>query len=213
VTQSRRVILLRHGRTEWNATGRFQGQMDSALDLIGKAQAQGAAVAVAPMQPDAIVSSDLSRCVDTASAVGAETGVDVVLDRRLREIHLGAWEGLTRAEARERFPEEYAGWQAGEDRRRGDGETYAEVGARAAECILEWLDRLGAGATLVTVTHGGTARATIGTMLSFDPDLYWRLAPLGNCRWSMLTDIGRGWRLEEHNAGSPPEEETGDDAR
>jgi probable phosphoglycerate mutase len=50
-------------------------------------------------------------------------------------------------------------------------------------------------------------------MLSFDPDLYWRLAPLGNCRWSMLTDIGRGWRLEEHNAGSPPEEETGDDAR
>lgn len=211
--RSRRVILLRHGRTEWNATGRFQGQLDSPLDLIGKAQAQGAAVAVAPMQPDAIVSSDLSRCADTAAAVAAEIGIDVVPDPRLREINLGLWQGLTRAEAHERFPEEYAGWQAGEDRRRGDGETYAEVGARASACIVEWLDRLGPGATLVAVTHGGTARATIGTMLEFEPDLYWRLAPLGNCRWSMLTDIGRGWRLEEHNAGSPPEEETGDDAR
>ena len=79
--------------------------------------------------------------------------------------------------------------------------------------MLEWLDRLGAGATLLAVTHGGTARATIGTLLGFDPDLYWRLAPLGNCRWSLLADIGRGWRLEEHNAGSPPAEETGDDAR
>ncbi|HEX4654787.1 MAG TPA: histidine phosphatase family protein [Mycobacteriales bacterium] len=209
----RRVVLLRHGRTEWNATGRFQGQLDAPLDVMGKAQAIAAAVAVAPMQPDAIVSSDLGRTADTAAAVAAETGLDVVLDPRLREINLGLWQGLTRAEARERFPEEYEGWQAGEDRRRGDGETYAEVGARASECVIEWLDRLGAGATLLAVTHGGTARATIGTMLGFDPDLYWRLAPLGNCRWSLLADIGRGWRLEEHNAGSPPEEETGDDAR
>jgi len=209
----RRVVLLRHGRTEWNATGRFQGQLDAALDVMGKAQAIAAASAVAEMQPDAIVSSDLSRTVDTATAIGAEVGLDVALDPRLREIHLGTWQGLTRAEARERYPAEYAGWQAGEDRRRGDGETYEEVGKRATECVLEWLDELGAGATLVAVTHGGTARAVIGTLLGFDPDLYWRLAPLGNCRWSLLADIGRGWRLEEHNAGSPPGEETGDDAR
>ena len=209
----RRVILLRHGRTEWNASGRFQGQLDAPLDVVGKAQAVAAAVAVAEMQPDAIVSSDLGRTADTAAAVAAETDLEVVLDPRLREIDLGAWQGLTRAEARKRFPEEYAGWQAGDDRRRGDGETYAEVGARATECVIEWLDRLGPGATLLAITHGGTARATIGTMLGFDADLYWRLAPLGNCRWSLLADIGRGWRLEEHNAGSPPEEETGDDAR
>ena len=211
--RTRRVVLLRHGRTEWNATGRFQGQLDAPLDVVGKAQAIAAAVAVAEMQPDAIVSSDLGRTADTAAAIAAETDLEVVLDPRLREIDLGAWQGLTRAEARQRFPEEYAGWQAGDDRRRGDGETYAEVGARASQCVIEWLDRLGPGATLLAVTHGGTARATIGTMLGFDPDLYWRLAPLGNCRWSLLADIGRGWRLEEHNAGSPPEEETGDDAR
>ena len=63
------------------------------------------------------------------------------------------------------------------------------------------------------LANQGTARATIGTLLGFDPDIYWRLAPLGNCRWSLLADMGRGWRLEEHNAGQPPEEETGDDAR
>jgi probable phosphoglycerate mutase len=211
--RGRRVVLLRHGRTDWNATGRFQGQLDSPLDGIGRAQAEAAAIAVAPMAPDAIVSSDLSRAADTAAALSAATGVAVTFDVRLREIDLGEWQGLTRAEARSRFPEEYAGWQAGEDRRRGSGETYAEVGARAAECVVEWLDRLGPGSLLVAVTHGGTARATIGTLLGLPPDTWWRLAPLSNCRWSLLGDIGRGWRLEEHNAGSPPEEETGDDAR
>jgi broad specificity phosphatase PhoE len=211
--RSRRVVLLRHGRTEWNATGRFQGQLDSPLDVIGKAQAVEMAASVASMDPGAIVSSDLSRAMDTAAAVAAEMNASVVSDARLREIDLGAWQGLTRAEARAQFPAEYAGWQAGEDERRGGGETYAEVGARAATCVDEWLDKLGPGSTLLAVTHGGTARATIGTLLDLPPDTWWRLAPLGNCRWSLLGDIGRGWRLEEHNAGSPPEEETGDDAR
>jgi probable phosphoglycerate mutase len=206
-------VLLRHGRTEWNATGRFQGQQDSPLDGIGRAQAEAAAVALAPMRPDALVSSDLSRARDTAAAVSQEADVAVEIDPRLREINLGNWEGLTRGEARRRYPEEYARWQAGEDARRGTGETYAEAGARAAEFVVERLDSLGRGALLVAVTHGGTARAAIGTMLDMDPDTWWRLAPLSNCRWSLLADIGRGWRLEEHNAGSPPEEETGDDAR
>ena len=209
----RQVVLLRHGRTEWNATGRFQGQLDAPLDAVGKAQAIAAAVAVAPMQPGALVSSDLSRAHDTADAVAVECEIEVAIDERLREINLGRWQGLTRAEARSQFGEEYARWQTGEDARRGGGETYAEVGARCVECIEEWLGQLGPDAVLLVVTHGSAARATIGTMLGMDPDTWWRLAPLSNCRWSVLADIGRGWRLEEHNAGSPPEEETGDDAR
>lgn len=213
MSRTRRIVLLRHGRTEWNATGRFQGQMDSPLDVIGKAQAAASAVAVAPMEPDALVSSDLSRARDTAEAVAAETGLSVSIDPRLREIDLGTWQGLTRAEARERYTEEYERWRLGEDARRGGGETYAEVGARAAECVTELSEGLGAGSLVVAVTHGGTARATIGTLMQMEPDNWWRLAPLGNCRWALLGDIGRGWRLEEHNAGSPPEEETGDDAR
>jgi probable phosphoglycerate mutase len=213
MSQVRRVVLLRHGRTDWNATGRFQGQLDSPLDGVGRAQAVAAGIAVAPMQPDALVASDLSRARDTADAVSAACGLEVAIDPRLREINLGAWQGLTRAEARAQFPDEYAAWQTGEDGRRGGGETYAECGARTAACVQEWLDRLGPGSLLVAVTHGSAARATIGTMIGMDPDTWWRLAPLSNCRWSLLADIGRGWRIEEHNAGSPPEEETGDDAR
>jgi glucosyl-3-phosphoglycerate phosphatase len=209
----RRVVLLRHGRTEWNASGRFQGMLDSPLDATGIAQAAAAALALVPMRPDALVSSQLQRALATAGPVGAQCGLDVVIDERLAEIRLGTWQGLTRAEAKAAYPEEYARWQAGEDGRRGGGETYAEVGARATACVRDWLDRLGAGSLLLAVTHGGTARATIGTMLGMAPDTWWRLAPLSNCRWSLLADSGRGWRLEEHNAGSPPEEETGDDAR
>jgi broad specificity phosphatase PhoE len=209
----KRVVLLRHGRTEWNASGRFQGKLDSPLDSIGMAQAAAAGVALLPMQADALVSSDLQRAVDTAAAVGSECGLAVTTDGRLQEIDLGTWQGLTRVEAKAAYPEEYARWQAGEDARRGGGETYAEVGARASECIAEWLERMGSGSLLLAVTHGGTARATIGTLLDMPPDTWWRLAPLSNCRWSLLADSGRGWRLEEHNAGSPPEEETGDDAR
>jgi glucosyl-3-phosphoglycerate phosphatase len=209
----RRVVLLRHGRTEWNASGRFQGKLDSPLDSVGIAQAAAAGVALVPMQVDALVSSDLQRALDTARAVGAECGLEVATDERLEEIDLGAWQGLTRVEAKAAYPEEYARWQAGEDARRGGGETYAEVGARATACVGDWLDRLGSDSLLLAVTHGGTARATIGTLLEMAPDTWWRLAPLSNCRWSLLADSGRGWRLEEHNAGSPPEEETGDDAR
>src|SRR4051812_49451799 len=91
--RARRVVLLRHGRTEWNATGRFQGQMDSPLDGIGLAQAAAAGVAIVPMGPDAIVASDLSRTADTAAAVSPEGGGSVSLDKRPREIHPGGGEG------------------------------------------------------------------------------------------------------------------------
>lgn len=209
----RRVVLLRHGRTEWNADGRFQGQLDSPLDAVGRAQAAAAAEALTPMEPDVVVTSDLSRAFDTASLVAAAVGLTPVVDRRLREIFLGHWQGLTRAEAREKFPDEYARWQTGEDARRGDGETYAEVGSRAAACLDDWASQVSDGGLVVAVTHGGTARATIGTLLGMAPDTWWRISPLGNCRWALVSDIGRGWRLEEHNAGQPPAEETGDDVR
>jgi probable phosphoglycerate mutase len=187
--------------------------MDSPLDPAGIAQAKAAAAALAPMQPDAVVSSDLARAADTAAAVAEQLGLEVAHDVRLREIFLGAWQGLTRAEAREQFPDEYSRWVAGEDARRGGGETYAEVGARAAECVVSRLAALGDDKLLVAVTHGGTARATIGTLIGLEPDQWWRIAPLGNCRWALLGNIGRGWRLDEHNAGQPPAEETGDDVR
>jgi probable phosphoglycerate mutase len=162
------------------------------------------------------VSSDLERAAVTADALAMRVGVPVSSDVRLREIGLGTWEGLLREEVEQRFPGEFLAWMRGADVRRGGGETYAEVGSRGAACVLEHLDKT--NGVVVAVTHGGTARATIGVLLELGVDAWWRLGPLGNCRWSVLVEAEHGWRLVEHNAGVPDvavavEERAGDDAR
>lgn len=200
-----RVVLLRHGRTAYNVGGRFQGQLDTPLDELGVVQAAMAAEELMHLKPTVLISSDSTRAARTAAAVAAHCGLDVQLDSRLREIHLGAWSGLTRDEARERFPEEYAAWMAGHDVARGGGETYVEVGARAVAAIEEHLPAVGDTGTLVAVTHGGTARATIGTMLELPELLWWRVAGLANARRTVLVRGPRGWRLVEHNAGAVPD--------
>ncbi|HVU74304.1 MAG TPA: histidine phosphatase family protein [Mycobacteriales bacterium] len=199
----RRLILLRHGRTAYNASRRFQGQLDQPLDDLGIAQAAAAAQVLAPMRPAALISSDLVRAAATAAPLAEATGLPLVQDPRLREIHLGEWQGLSIAEAGERFPAELAAWREGEDVRRGGGETYYEVGARAVECVQESLAPLGEGELLVAVTHGGTARAIVGTLIGMHHDRWSALGPLGNCRFSFLVEAGaRGWRLLMHNAGT-----------
>ena len=82
--------------------------------------------------------------------------------------------------------------------------------------MLDALDK--ADGLVIAVTHGGTARSTIGVLLDLDPASWWRMGPLGNCRWSVLVEGDNGWRLVEHNAGVPDvaiavEERAGDDAR
>lgn len=209
----RRIILWRHGRTSWNVDGRFQGQLDPPLDEVGVVQASRSAAVLAAMRPAVLVSSDLQRARSTAAALEAAAGLSVTEAAGLREIELGTWQGLTRPEVQEKFPEEYAAWLAGDDVRRGHGETYAEVGERCAVVLRSALSSVPAGGVLVAVVHGGTARAAIGTMLALDPSAWWRFAPLGNCRWSVLLEAERGWRLEEHNAGQLPsaDEGRGDD--
>jgi probable phosphoglycerate mutase len=208
-------VLLRHGRTEWNATGRIQGQLDPPLDSVGRQQARRAASVLAALSPGVIVASDLQRASATADALSKQAGVAVQHDARLREIGLGAWEGLLREDVEQRFPAEFAAWVRGEDIRRGGGETYAEVGARGSACLLEVLER--SAGLVVAVTHGGTARSTIGVLLDLAPESWWRLGPLGNCRWSVLVEGEHGWRLVEHNAGVPDvaiaeQKHDGDDA-
>lgn len=144
-----------------------------------------------------MLSSDLVRARDTALVLDQ----DVRLDPRLRELHLGAWQGLTAEQARESYPDEYAAWRAGHDVPRGGGETYRQAGERAAACLLEHLPAQG---TLLAVTHGGTARAALSLLLELPAASWGRLAPLGNACWSVLVEGDLGWRLERHNAGVGP---------
>jgi len=149
-----RLVLVRHGRTDWNAEGRFQGQADPPLDDFGWEQARRAAEFLAAMRPTAIVSSDLRRAHQTAVMVGAACGLVPSTDRELREVALGDWEGLQRDEAARRFPAEYAAWTVGQDVRRGGGETQAEAGTRVATALMSFLWRTGPRGTVVAVSHG-----------------------------------------------------------
>jgi len=197
-------VLLRHGRTADNREGRFQGQLDTPLDEIGQEQARAAALALAPTDPCALLTSGLARARVTAEAVGAAVGLRPLVDPRLAELDLGAWQGLTAAEAAQEFPGEHAAWRAGRDVRRGGGETYRDAGERAAACLVEHLDAVPPGRTLVAVTHGGTGRAALGVLLDLPPESWGRLVALGNCCWSVLVEAEIGWRLEVHNAGVGP---------
>ena len=204
MTASRRVVVLRHGETDHNAAGVWQGQLDSALSELGLRQADAVGPALAALSPDRVVSSDLTRARLTAESVGRACGIPVTLDPRFREIHAGAWQGLTADEVAERWPEERAAALRGEDiRRGGDGESMADVLVRVSAGLDEVLADLPAGHCVVVSTHGAAARAVVAHLLDIDLALAWRvLGGLGNCHWGELVEGRAGWRLQVWNASS-----------
>ena len=195
-----RLVLWRHGRTEWNATGRFQGQLDPPLDEEGRTQARLAAphlvAAGLPREETVVVSSDLSRAAETAATLTALLGVPLRLDARLREHGMGVWEGLTREEVGERYPDQLADWMAGRPVRGRGGEDPADVAERAVAALAD----LPPARVAVVVTHGGTAGRLVERLLGIGPDHRRLLGPLGNCAWSELSFQGERWRLLRHNS-------------
>jgi broad specificity phosphatase PhoE len=216
MTAPRRLVFWRHGRTEWNAQMRFQGQTDIALDEVGLAQAERAAAMLASLQPSIIISSDLTRAHQTASALARIVDVNVDTDQRLRETFAGDWEGLTRDVLESRYGAELAAWSAFSDvRPGGHGETRIEVADRMEAAVVDALAQLQAGQTMVVATHGGAARTAIGRLLRLPHETWGALGVLTNCSWSVLVEnlSGQGspWRLQEYNAGTLPEPALGDD--
>jgi len=195
----RRLLIWRHGRTEWNAIGRMQGQSDVALDETGVRQAHEAAPLLAAERPDAIFSSDLSRARVTAEALGDLVRLPVKLDERLRETCFGPWQGLTTEEIAAQFPDEYACWTSGKGFVVEGAEQPHQVSERMAAAIDDALEA--SDGTLVVVTHGAAARRAVAGLLGWADDVVGKLGPLGNCRWSELRHTATGWRLHAHNAG------------
>jgi len=207
-------VLWRHGQTAWNLEDRFQGSTDVELDDVGRAQADRASRLLASLEPAAIVSSDLRRAADTAAALARLVGLPVRLDPRLRETFGGSWQGRTVSELYAADREAYAAWRSGADVAPGGGERRTEVADRVCPAIVEAAAAVPDGATLVVVTHGGSARAAIGTLLGLPLDRWAVVGGLANCCWSVLEEVGHGsggWRLVEHNAGSLPEPVMGDE--
>lgn len=200
-----RVLLLRHGRTAYNATARFQGQLDVPLDDVGLGQAKKAADAIVAGidgGPLRVVSSDLSRAAKTAEALAVRAGVDVVPDPRLREIHAGEWQGLFRDAIVAGWPEDYAAWKNGDaDLRIGGGESRVDAGRRAAAAVDE-AGRAMDGGTLVCVSHGGCLRAGVFELMG-TPSWPWHaLEGLRNAHWAEVQLVARGWRLSRWNVGA-----------
>ena len=196
-------MLWRHGQTIWNAERRFQGQSDIPLDETGQAQAERAARLLAALHPDLIVSSDLTRAAATAAALGRLAGLEVALDKDLRERHGGCWEGLTDTEIRTRYPVEHANWTP------PDGEPSAVVAERVAGALLRVADAAAgpdvATGLAVVVSHGAALRLGMSRLLGMPEELFGVLGPLSNCSWSVLGRRHGRWRLVEHNAGTLPE--------
>jgi len=196
-------VLWRHGQTIWNAEHRFQGQSDIPLDETGQAQAERAARLLAALHPDLIVSSDLTRAAATAAALGRLAGLEVALDKDLRERHGGCWEGLTDTEIRTRYPVEHANWTP------PDGEPSAVVAERVAGALLRVADAASepgvATGLAVVVSHGAALRLGMARLLGLPEELSGVLGPLSNCSWSVLGRWRGRWRLLEHNAGTLPE--------
>ena len=199
-----RVLLLRHGRTAYNAEARFQGQTDIPLDEVGLGQAKRVADALAAElagEPVRILSSDLSRAAQTAEALATRLGVEVTTDPRLREIYAGEWEGLLREQIIARWPDDFAAWRRGDgDVRIGGGESRMDAGLRTAAAIRE-ADQAMDGGTLICIGHGGALRAAIFLLLGL-PSLPWNaFEGLRNAHWAELHNTDRGWRLGVWNVG------------
>ncbi|MBA3293538.1 MAG: histidine phosphatase family protein [Geodermatophilaceae bacterium] len=194
-----RVVVWRHGQTTWNAIGRFQGQADPPLDRVGQEQSRVAAGYLAVDPPDLILTSDLQRAASTAQALTRLIERPVRIEPRLREIELGAWQGLTRDEVAATYPEQYADWLDGRPPVDRGGESRAQLDARVMAALADIeVDHV------LLVTHGGTARSIIETLLGLSHAGRW-LAVLGNCQWSELQRYPGGWQLRAHNLAAPSE--------
>ena len=178
------LLLARHGQSEWNAAGRWQGQADPPLSDLGRAQARGAAQQAGSF--DAIFASDLERALHTATIISSAIGVGpVIVDPRLKERDAGEFSGLTRDEIEVQFPD------ALETRRWPPGwEPDESLQRRALAALHDIFDHTGGYGDVLAVSHGGVIYA-------LEAHLGWhheRIANLGG-RW--LHHDGSGWRLGE----------------
>jgi probable phosphoglycerate mutase len=191
-----RIHLIRHGETDWNATGRWQGFAQIPLNAQGMAQAQALAVYLQHRPIKAIYSSDLLRAWQTASALGDVLGITPQSHVDWREHHLGIFQGLTREEIQSTYPQEYAGLNSdyldfvipqGESRLALQNRVH-----RIWEATLEWAE----GPEVAIVSHGGAIKMLLLKLFADDkPEL--RQVYLPNTCISTIERNGHGWQLVE----------------
>ena len=201
----RRLVLVRHGRTAFNAARRIQGQLDAELDDTGHAQAAAVAPVVAAMEPAALWSSDSVRACQTVAYLAKESGLDPVYDARLREYFLADRQGLTHEEYAAVAPEEFEAFRRGDFDVVPGGESAAVVSARMVEALTELLASVAPGDLAVAVSHGAAIRDAVPALLGWPVGERRALLGLDNCAWVELEEpvAGEPLRLRAYNRVAP----------
>lgn len=189
-----RVLLIRHGETAWNHDGRWQGHSDVPLSPAGHEQAARLASHLRQEAPSirTIYSSDLQRALATARAIAEALDARLLPDPLWREIDVGRWSGLLRADIEKRFADDWRRIAAGEDLPRGGGETFTGFADRIVRALNGLRDRH-PGKTVAVVTHGGAIRAALLHVLGLPWSRLREVAGVGNTAVNELTWDGSAW--------------------
>lgn len=190
-----RFIIIRHGETEWNHEGRYQGQDDSPLTARGVAQAEAIGQRLAHVRFDAIVSSDLGRAIATADKIAVyHPDTPRHQDARLRERSFGKLTGMTRAEALARYPEEEKSYLSHDpDYRIPEGESLRDLYDRSVAAMDAWSDEY-EGKCVCVVTHGGALGQFLRYVLGI-PLHQKRAYKFVNCAYTEFTRDAGHWLL------------------
>ncbi len=170
-----KIIFVRHGQTEWNLTGRYQGHTDIALTELGRRQAQCVASRLASERFAAIYSSDLTRAKDTAATIAAHHKLPVLTKPGLREINFGEWEGLTYGGIHSAWPAEMDSFfRAPGDVDIPGGENFNALQLRIGAALDEII-AAHRGETIAVVSHGGAIRAALCAALCMPLNAFWHI--------------------------------------
>lgn len=188
----KRLVLVRHAESRWNAERRVQGQLCAGLSDLGHRQAKIAAEALAAVHPDAaIVTSDLLRTRETTASLEAALGREALVEPGLRERSFGNWEGRTGRDVAEADPDRWARWIAGEDViDEVGGETRADLVARVVPVFNELLESTPEGGTTIAITHGGAIWHGAHAVLSLPPGTFAGLANTSVTELLRASDAG-----------------------
>jgi probable phosphoglycerate mutase len=191
---STEIILIRHGETEWNLTGRWQGHADSALSARGIAQAQALGERMKGEDVDVVYASDLERALHTSRLVGGPSGWRARSMPALRERDLGVLEGLTTDEMKETQPDVYQSFmEGGPDYQPPGGESFRQFFDRCSRAI-DSLANEHSGQKVVAVTHGGVLGAVFRKVLKISLEAE-RNFLLLNCSINRIQKSQTNWNL------------------
>ena len=189
-----RITLVRHGETEWNVSGRWQGHLDAPLTPHGEAQAKALGERLKGGTFDACYTSDLGRAVHTSRLIGAPSALHFETDERLRERDLGVIQGLTTSEMLDQCPDVYDSFRNnGPDYLVPEGESFRQFSKRCVSAIEDFSDRH-VGHSLLVVTHGGVLGSIFRHVVGLSLDAPRRYALL-NCSVNVIEKKNGDWSV------------------